>query len=150
MARYRKPDTAKKVAGTFRPDRAKRRPKTKGLAVVPVPPGHLTDSARAEWLKLAPLVTEQRTLAPADLRGFEMLCETLATVTQAQTVIATDGLTIGKEGGTVRAHPAVKIMEAARGQATRLLIEYGLTPRARGHVEPASEATPNNPFAEIG
>lgn len=149
MPNYKKAVARKKTAGTYRPDRAKRRPKAKGMAVVPLAPEHLTDGARTEWLRLAPRVCEQRTLTQADLRGFEMLCETLSTTTQAQSLISKDGLTVG-EIGKLRAHPALKTLEAARAAATRLLIEYGLTPRARGHVEPAAENAPaGNPFKDL-
>jgi P27 family predicted phage terminase small subunit len=148
MPRYRKPDTAKKLAGTFRRDRAKRRPKVSNLATVPQPPAHLTALARAEWHRIAPVICAQKTLAATDLRSLELLAEVLATGTLAQQTLARDGLTL-RDGGKVRSHPCVKILEGVRAQAIRLLIEFGCTPRARGHVEPASDATPNNPFAEL-
>lgn len=149
MARYRVPDTRKKLSGSFRADRATRRSHGDGLASAPPAPEHLTERARTEWDRLAPLIWEQQTLTASDLRGLELLCETLGTAQQAQETIATAGLTIAGDGGRIRAHPAIKILEAARSQATRLLIEYGLTPRARSHVEPAMPATPDNPFAKI-
>ena len=151
MPRYRKPEAKKQLAGTYRRDRAKRRPKINGMTTVPPPPEHLTAQARSEWHRLAPRICEQRTMAAADLAGFEMLCEVLSTITQAQTQIARDGLTIGSvRGGKCRTHPAVKILESSRAQATRLLIEYGLTPRAREHVQPAADPTPDNAFARLG
>jgi P27 family predicted phage terminase small subunit len=150
VPRYRKPDATKKLSGSYRKDRAKRPPKIRGMSSIPPPPEYLTTLARSEWLRLAPQLAALRTVAPADLRGLEMLCETLATGQQAQAVIATAGLTIGSaKSGKIRAHPAIKIMETARAQATRLLIEFGLTPRARGHVEPAADTTPDNAFARI-
>lgn len=148
MPNYRKNTQRKRTAGTFRPDRAKRRANVESVSSVPTPPEHLGELAGEEWRQLAPVVCKQRTLTHADLRGFEMLCETLATARQAQAVIEKKGLTINANGST-RAHPAIKILEAARAQATRLLVEYGLTPRARGHVEPASDTTPDNPFARL-
>jgi P27 family predicted phage terminase small subunit len=150
MPRYRKTDADKKVAGTFRPDRAKRPPVIQGMSAIPAAPEHLTTLARNEWAGLAPVLAALRTVAPADLRALEMLCETLGTAQQAQAVIATGGLTIGSvRSGKIRPHPAVKILESSRAQAVRLLIEFGLTPRARGHVEPAADASPDNPFARI-
>lgn len=148
MPRYKKREAVKRIAGTFRKDRAKRRVKIGRLSAVPPAPDFISELARAEWQRLAPLICEQRTLAAADVRGLALLCESLATCTQAQAVIASKGLTIVSDG-KIRAHPAVKILEAARAQATRLLIEYGCTPRARAHVEPASDATPDNPFARL-
>lgn len=149
MPNYRKPDARKRVAGTFRKDRSKAKPPAKSVIRIPEPPEHLSEAARAEWRALAPRVCELRIMTSADLRGFQMLCETLATASAAQAAIDRDGVAIG-EGGKVKSHPSLKTLEAARAGATRLLIEFGLTPRARGHVEPAGEAPSNNPFLEIG
>jgi P27 family predicted phage terminase small subunit len=148
MPNYRKLDARKKLAGTLRKDRVVRRPRPDALKSTPMAPQELTELARTEWQRLAPLVCASRTLAGTDLRALALLCETLATSTLAQQTLTRDGLTIAHEGH-VRAHPCVKIVEAARAQATRLLIEFGLTPRARGHVEAAADATPDNPFARL-
>jgi P27 family predicted phage terminase small subunit len=148
MPNYRKPEAAKRRSGTYRPGRATRT--AKAVAVLSVPPArpHLTDLAKAEYRWLAPLMYAQNTMAAPDLRGFEMLCETLATATMAQAAIAAEGLTVITPTGA-RAHPAIKILEAARAGATRLLIEYGLTPRAREHVSAAPDEAPGNAFADL-
>jgi P27 family predicted phage terminase small subunit len=125
-----------------------RSPKAAGVLSVPLAPSHLTELAKVEWRRLAPLIHAQRTLAAADLRGFELLCETLATGAMAQAAIAAEGLTVVTPMGA-RAHPAVKILEAARAGATRLLIEFGLTPRAREHVCAAPDDAPGNAFADL-
>jgi P27 family predicted phage terminase small subunit len=148
MPNYRKPESKKRVSGTFRRDRAKKAPSGEALASVPPAPDHLSPVARKEWQRLAPHLVKQGTMARADLRAFELLSEVLATSAQAQAVIAEQGLTIGTDG-SVRAHPAIKILEQARAQAIRLLGEFGLTPRARGHVEPAPPPAAKNPFSEI-
>lgn len=148
MPNYRTPEARKRVKGTYRPDRAKRKPKAGNLSGVPPAPVHLSDMARAEWEALAPIAVAQGTLASADLRAFELLCETLATAAAAQATVAAEGLTING-AGTVRTHPAVKIQEGARAQATRLLIEFGLTPRARGHVDAVAAPDRANPFSEL-
>jgi P27 family predicted phage terminase small subunit len=147
--RYRTPDGRKKVAGTFRPDRSKRQPKADRLKTVPPAPKHLTELARRQWSQIAPLIAEQRTLSPADLPALEQFSCTLATVAQAQAVVEAEGMTIRLDNGAVRCHPAVKILETARAQALRWCVEFGITPRARGHVEPVADSTPGNAFAEL-
>jgi P27 family predicted phage terminase small subunit len=148
MPNYRKPEAAKRRSGTYRPGRAMRSPKAAAALSVPLAPGYMTELGKVEWRRLAPLIHAQRTLAAADLRAFELLCETLATGAMAQAAIAAGGLTVVTPMGA-RAHPAVKIMEAARAGATRLLIEFGLTPRAREHVSAAPDEAPGNAFAEL-
>lgn len=148
LPNYRVPDAKKALKGTLQPSRSKRPVPAKPIGTVPKAPAGLSARARAEWQRLAPLAIEKRTMAESDLRAFQLLVDVLATVSEAQEAIGREGLTI-RSGDTVRAHPAIKILEAARGQATRLLCEFGLTPRSRGHVEPTAEPQADNPFAGI-
>jgi len=149
MSQFKVPESRKRVTGTYRPDRAKRRPGLDGLTAAPAAPEYLTAAAKAEWDRLAPLIAGMRTLTAADAPALELLSQTLATAAQAQAEVERDGLTVASVNGGMRAHPAVKILEQARAQATRLLIEFGLTPRARGHVEPVGDASPTNRFAGL-
>lgn len=150
MPNYKRSAARKRLAGTYRGDRAKPPVKGNGVAEAPEPPEHLSEQAQAEWRRLAPIVAAQNTLTQADLRGFEILCDTLAAIVEAQKVIAAEGLTIVTARGGVRSHPAIKTLESARAHAIRMLNDYGLTPRARNHVEPTNDPDPKNPFAELG
>ena len=149
MPRYRTTESRAKLRGTFRPGRAKRSPKVERVAAVPPPPEGMSEAASREWNRLAPLICATRTLTAADGPALELLSNTLATAAEAQGVVEREGLTVTGASG-IRPHPCVKIFEQARVQATRLLCEFGLTPRARGHVEPVGEPAKGNPFAEIG
>lgn len=104
------------------------------LKETPVAPAHLSAGASKEWAALAPVAISLGTLRPADLRAFELLCDMLATATEAAEIMRKEGMTLSTGSGGTRAHPAASVMKEARGQAARLLAEFGLTPKGRNYV----------------
>jgi P27 family predicted phage terminase small subunit len=106
------------------------------LAEAPAPPAHLSARAAAEWRRLAPAAAALGTLAGADLRGFELLAETLATEAEARAVIQAEGCATTTAGGGAKSRPEVRVMETARAQAARLLAEFGLMPKGRRGLDP--------------
>lgn len=139
MARPRTPTTIKAAQGTLRPGRETPATAADALTTAPPPPSHLSEAAKTEWKRLAPVVVNLGTLSRADLRGFELLCSILGTAADAEAVIKTEGMTFATSGG-MRAHPACKLLETARAQAARLLEQFGLTPKARNYVGQAKQA----------
>src|SRR5919202_2961857 len=137
MPRPRLSAAQKRLRGTYRADRSAPAAPSERLSRCPPPPATLTDAGTAEWKRLAPIAHRLGTLCAADLRAFELLCMTLATAAEAEATIRREGMTLPTGSGGTRAHPAIRIMEGSRAQAARLLIEFGLTPRARNAVEPA-------------
>jgi P27 family predicted phage terminase small subunit len=137
MARPRMAETVKANQGAARNGRNAPATAADALATIPPPPKHLPAAASGEWMRLAPIVESLGTISSADLRAFELLCSTLATASDAETAVKKEGMTMPTNGGGVRSHPAVKVMETARAQAARLLEQFGLTPKARNYVSRA-------------
>ena len=79
MANRPKRTDLKVVGGTDRPHRRRGKVKAPRLKRSPAPPLYLSPEAKREWSRLAPRAHQLGTLTAADLRGFELLCETLAT-----------------------------------------------------------------------
>ncbi|MDX1486591.1 MAG: phage terminase small subunit P27 family [Acidiferrobacterales bacterium] len=139
----------KQLSGTTRKDRDRG---TSGVTLkrCPAPPKHLTDRAKKEWRRLAPIAHGNGYLGKSDLRAFELLAESLATESEMRELVVNEGVTVSGGSGGLKAHPALKAMETARNQATRLLIEFGLTPRSRGSVDPVpKDGQEKNPFGQI-
>lgn len=152
MARPRKPVSTKLLAGTYRSDR---QPKDSAerLAKPPRPPRNLSTRAAKEWKALAPVAVALGTLRAADLRAFRLLAETLATASEAAEIVAREGYVIATKEGSKKS-PLAGIMETSRAQAKALLVEFGLTPRGRQHVdavppEKAPAVGEDDPFAKI-
>lgn len=115
--RGRRPDTI--VPGTSRVER------------VPDAPAWLSDDARAEWHRVAPiLITERKTMTVADLATFAHYCTAVGQVAEASRIIAAEGMTYSTEGGPKK-HPAVSIRSDGLTQARQLAGELGLTPVSR-------------------
>ncbi len=101
------------------------------LGEAPEAPAHLSARAAAEWRGLAPVAVALGTLTEADLRGFELLAETLATEAAARAVVEAEGCAVPTTSGGRKPRPEVRVMETARVHAARLLAEFGLTPKGR-------------------
>jgi P27 family predicted phage terminase small subunit len=83
------------------------------------------------------------------VRTFQLLCETLGTIREAEAIIKRDGYTISTQSGGQKKNPAVSIMEIARSQARQLFAEFGLSPRSRQNVDMAAPLSSTNPFARF-
>jgi P27 family predicted phage terminase small subunit len=144
MPNPRKSTRLKVVTGTDRAARKPARDPAVRLDKCPSVPATISDDAKPEWKRLAPIAHRLGTLAEADLRAFELLCETLATERQARAEVASAGMTTATADGGLKPHPAVRIMETARAQAAALLANFGLTPRGRQSVNPAPLPSQND------
>ena len=149
MAKHRKPADILALKGAFRKDRANKIIKPKPPKRPGMPPT-LSEGARKEWKRLAPKTYALGTLHDPDVRSFELLCEVLATERQARAVVEKDGLTLVTDTA-IKSNPAVKVMETARAQSTRLLEAFGLTPKSRTGVDlrPPDKTNKDNPFDEF-
>jgi P27 family predicted phage terminase small subunit len=101
----------------------------------------LSAEAKKEWRLLAPIAHEFGMLTPADLRAFELLCETLATGRTADTTVRAEGMTLSTASGSRRAHPAIAVGRDARAAAARMLADFGLTPKGRMGIDPAPRSS---------
>lgn len=143
-----KPDAAKRIEGTFRPDRER-----KGIATssapLPPPPSWLSERAETEWERMVPIMSEAGLLTGLDVAVMAGYCEAYA-----QFVEATAGMNSRPRNGNasriklvqrtnagVRPNPLVKIRQDALVQMRNYMGELGLTPAARQKIraEPQEE-----------
>jgi P27 family predicted phage terminase small subunit len=103
------------------------------------PPAWLGRHAKAEWRRVVPILVERKILTRADLGVFESYCVAIGQVREAQAMIDAEGITIEVEGSFPRVHPAVKLQQAAMGQARLFAAELGLTPVSRSRPAVVSE-----------
>jgi P27 family predicted phage terminase small subunit len=146
MPAQRKNLAHKKLASTLRKSRMPRQDFASRFLRPPPAPRHLTESERAAWRRVAAAAVGVGTLSRADLVTLELLAVTLAAEAAARAVLAKDGMTTASESGTLKSHPAVKVAEAARAQAARLLDAFGLSPRGRQTVDRLPPAAAANRF----
>jgi len=61
-------------------------------------------------------------------------------------LLRADGLTVPGAGSNLKSHPATRLLESTRNQASRMLGDFGLTPRGRLGVE----IRPTSAVAAVG
>jgi P27 family predicted phage terminase small subunit len=131
----RQSNSRKRAAGTFRPDRNPHRSPVAPLTDIPPAPRYLSAGAKREWGPLARVLVDLGVIVEADLRSLSLLCEVLASEADYREQIARDGALLTAANGTRRANPTVKMLEAARNQAARMLADFGLNPKGRQGVD---------------
>lgn len=78
-----------------------------------------------------------------DSAAIQLIGHTYNNYIIATETLATDGMyqTIETQAGSsLKAHPAVKVQLDSQVQLTRLLLEFGLTPRSRGELKKADDS----------
>lgn len=110
------------------------------------PPNWFSEDARAEWLRIVPILASRRILTEADLGSVENYCMAIGLAREMERKIQEQGAVIDiykvdKDGAAIlvgsRRNPAVGIQSDAMTRARLLAAELGCTPvsRSRPNVE---------------
>ena len=108
---------------------------TSPVTTVPKAPSYLSKDAKAEWRRVAPILTDERkVLTVADLAALENYVIAVATMRQAHRDVQANGLVLpnGKR------NPASTALIQAQQQMLRAAGELGLTPASRSRASMAA------------
>ena len=105
-------------------------PGTSPVTAIPKAPAYLSKDAKAEWRRVAPILTDERkVLTVADLATLENYVIAVATMRKAHRDLEATGLLLaGKR------NPVSTILLQAQQQQLRAAGELGLTPAARSRA----------------
>jgi len=105
-------------------------------AVNLTPPDWLNEDAKAEWADKAPMLQRLGLLTEADLDAFCLYCQTFARWKEAEKKLLQFGMVVksNSNNGFPVLSPYLQISNKAQAQATKMLIEFGLTPSSRSRV----------------
>lgn len=105
-------------------------------AGVPRCPEHLTPEARAEWRRIAPVLSHMRVLRTGDRAALAAYCQHWARWVEAERKIAEMGgaLVIKTPSGCLIQNPYVGIANTAMDAMRKFLSEFGLTPSSRSRI----------------
>ncbi|TCT12669.1 P27 family predicted phage terminase small subunit [Tepidamorphus gemmatus] len=109
------------------------------VAEAPRAPAWLSKDAKTEWNRVAPILTDRRTLTEADLGTLESYCTATGTVREMQRILNRDGAIVDTDKGPKR-HPALGVQNAAMTTARLCAAELGLTPVSRSRPAIRDEA----------
>jgi P27 family predicted phage terminase small subunit len=114
--------------------------------VDPDPPAWLAKAAKAEWRRLAPMLTRLGILTETDAAALAAYCEAWVTWQTATRSMRKDGLVIARDDGMAMS-PYVKIAHDAMTQMRSFLVEFGMTPSARARIHTAAPDKPISKWA---
>lgn len=129
MANPRRSDAAKRLAGTFRPDRSEAslfRGRTR-LETEIAPPSDLDPDAQREWRIHMRLCVEAGTINHATLRAFTAMIKAAALLEKSYAMAMKSGPTVRTKDG-VKASPAWAGYLGADAAYARWAKQFGLTP----------------------
>lgn len=108
---------------------------------VPRMPRGLPAEAKAEWKRIAPVLTRMGVLAEIEHAALTGYCESWSTYLEAIKLVKKVGLIAKRLDGTYAVNPAVKIKNDEKLAMLRFAQDLGLTPasRTRVHAKPKEQ-----------
>jgi P27 family predicted phage terminase small subunit len=149
MARPRKSVEQKVIEGTFEKRDQQIVPKAKPLEGVPLPPDHLSNTAKQAWVYIANQLQEMGVLTTADGLLVELMSETYARMRQAQAVLDDHGSMTYQTNRGCYLRPEVKIVQDCANQLNSLMSKCGMNPRDRGVLSVPGKDDDVNPFGDF-
>lgn len=105
---------------------------TSPVTAVPKVPSYLSKDAKAEWRRVAPILTDERkVLTVADLATLENYVIAVSDMRQAHREVQANGLVLAATG---KRNPASTALNQAQQQMLRAAGELGLTPASRSRA----------------
>ncbi len=133
----RLPTAVKRARGTLKKSREVATPVSMGGdgPVNTSPPTWLSKGAKAEWVRVVPLLDGAKLRTEADRTALALYCTTVDRACKAEQQVEREGMTIeNPTTGAIHAHPLLTVAKEARAQALRYGCEFGLTPASRGKM----------------
>lgn len=102
-------------------------------------PSHLSDSAKAEWRRISPILAREGLLTHLDGAALSLYCDAFAVWMEAKQKAAETSLVVTTQKGNVIMNPYVGIANTAAKQMLAILVEFGMTPSSRTRVTAAKD-----------
>ena len=112
-------------------------------------PGHIFQpEAKRLFNKLGKQLIEKKILTALDQSAFELLCVSWGHIQAASAILTKDGAVIDDKRGSLKLHPANRMLSMAQKHFNWFSNQFGLTPAARKRMGMVFEAPKNddNPF----
>lgn len=88
-------------------------------------------------------------LETVDDAALTMLARNYSMFIKASKQLEREGLTVTSDRGNIAPHPAIKIAKDAQTQAMKVMLEFGLTAKARTKLPKMKEQDEDNPFEQF-
>ena len=105
--------------------------------------------ARAYMENVIQKLEETGVMDKVDNAALLMLALNYSTFIQASKQLAKDGLTVISDRGNLTAHPLIKVAKDAQIQAMKVMVEFGLTAKARTKLSKMEKPEEDSPFEKF-
>jgi P27 family predicted phage terminase small subunit len=144
-------ETAKRLTGTFRRDRAKRTAAASTTQGTPTCPDWLSAEAKMEWRRVVPLIVEAGLLTRLDRALLASYCICWGRLVEAERKVAEQGPVIVTPAGFQQKSAWAGIVSENAKLVEKFGAQLGLSPASRARI-PAAEREKNadmNPWAAV-
>ena len=94
-------------------------------------PEDIQEEAKAYMQSVIEMLESKGVMQNVDTAALNMLARNYSMFIQANKQLEKDGLTVTTDRGNIVPHPAIKIAKDAQTQAMKVMLEFGLTAKAR-------------------
>ncbi len=111
---------------------------------LPDPPKHLLRAARAEWMRIGPMLVEYGLISRVDTAALALYCQAYGRWQDAERDLAKvikerGSMIVRSPNGYEMHHPLLNVINKAQDQVHSYLQQFGLSPAAREKVTPSSQ-----------
>jgi P27 family predicted phage terminase small subunit len=139
------PTHLKLVKGTARPHRINR-DEPRPAVVVPPPPAHLDERARARFTVMAEMLARNGVMTELDTSALARYAVIWCRWVDTEADVKRRGPVVKTEGGNIIQNPFLSIANKCLLQMAHIESEFGLTPSSRSRIRAAVPADATDPF----
>jgi P27 family predicted phage terminase small subunit len=141
------PTHLKLVKGTARPHRINKE-EPRPPIVVPSPPGHLDERARAKFTELAELLGRHGVMTELDAAALARYAVVWCRWVETEADVKRRGPVVKTEAGNIIQNPFLSVANKCLLQMAQIESEFGMTPSSRARVRAAAAPDTADPFEE--
>lgn len=109
-------------------------------------PDDIQEEAKAYMRNVCDMLESKGVMENVDTAALTMLARNYSMFIQANKQIEKDGLTVTSDRGNITPHPAIKIAKDAQTSAMKVMLEFGLTAKARTKISRLTTAEEDSPL----
>lgn len=109
-------------------------------------PDDIQEEAKAYMEDVCDMLEEKGVMENVDTAALTMLARNYSMFIQANKQLEKDGLTVTSDRGNIAPHPAIKIAKDAQTSAMKVMMEFGLTAKARTKLTKMATETEESPL----
>lgn len=112
-------------------------------------PKDIEDDAKDYMANVLAELEDRGVLEQVDSAALTMLSRNYSMFIKASKQLEEDGLTVTSDRGNMSPHPLIKVAKDAQVQAMKVMLEFGLTAKARTKLPKMEKVEEDSPFEQF-